>query len=255
MSRSSTQSRILASDQSATTPRKYRRRTLKFLARLALYTLCEFRVEGRENLPKGGPLIMVSNHFHFGDPAAIIHVAPWPVEFIGDDETPNAPVFLSWIRNFWGFIRINRGGASLQGLRKATRAIRQGAVLYVAPEAGSWAPILRPPRFGVSFLAVNSGAQILPLGLIGLNDIFPSLWRGRRAQVTVRIGAPFGPFESKGSAPERRRHLNQIGQVIMQRIADLLPEEKRGVYSSDPDIRRAAQRVAAFPWDVNPESE
>lgn len=222
------------------------------MAKLALLTLCDFRVEGRENLPKSGPLIMVSNHFHFGDPAAIIHVAPWPVEFIGDDETPNAPVFLSWIRNFWGYIRINRGGASLQGLRKATRIIRKGAVLYVSPEAGSWAPMLRPPRFGVSFLAANSGAQILPLGLIGLNDIFPRLWRGRRAQVTVRIGRMFGPFEPKGDG-DRRRHLNQIGQEIMQHIAELLPEEKRGIYSSDPAIRAAAQSVAAFPWDANPE--
>lgn len=253
MSCSSTKLSVLAPNWPESTPRRLRRRSLRLLARLALHTLCEFRVEGRENLPDSGPLIMVSNHFHFGDPAAIIHVAPWPVEFIGDAETPNAPVFLSWIRNFWGFIRINRGGASLEGLRKATRAIQRGAVLYVAPEAGSWAPVLRPPRFGVSFLAAQSGARVLPLGLDGLNDIFPSLWRGRRARVTVRIGRPIGPFKSRGDVHERRRHLNQIGQEIMQRIAILLPEEKRGVYSSDPAIRAAAQRVAAFPWDVNPE--
>ncbi len=37
----------------------------------------------------------------------------------------------------------------------------------------------------------------------------------------------------------------------MQRIADLLPEEKRGVYSSDPAVREAAENVAAFPWDVS----
>ena len=228
-----------------------RRKTLKFLAKVALLSLSEFRVEGQENLPQSGPLILVSNHFHFGDPAVVIHVAPWPVEFIGDATTPNSPIFIGWIRHLWGYIRINRGGASLQGLRQATEMIRRGAVLYVAPEAGSWAPVLRPPRFGVSFLAAQSGAQLLPLGFDGLNNIFPCLKRGRRARVTIRIGRPFGPFKVKGRGRERRRQLNQIGQEIMQRIAELIPDEKRGIYSSDPTVRVAAQRVSAFPWDVS----
>lgn len=37
----------------------------------------------------------------------------------------------------------------------------------------------------------------------------------------------------------------------MQRIAELLPEEKRGVYSSDPAVRAAAKSVSAFPWELN----
>jgi len=49
------------------------------------------RINGRENLPKGGPLIVVGNHFHFLDPLMFIHLLPYPAEFVGGAKMPNAP--------------------------------------------------------------------------------------------------------------------------------------------------------------------
>jgi 1-acyl-sn-glycerol-3-phosphate acyltransferase len=225
-----------------------RRRFLKWVASLSLSLLSDLRIEGTENLPESGPLIVVSNHFHFGDPAAIVCMVPWPIEFIGDATTPNAPLLLSWIRNIWGYLLIRRGGFSREGLLTAANIIKEGGVLFVAPEAGSWAPVLRPPRPGVSFLATRTGAPILPVGLVGLNDIFPSLRRGRRAKVTIRIGPVFGPFEVTGRGRQRRRQVDDIGHVIMQHIAPLIPPEQRGCYSDDPQIREAAAAAAVYPW-------
>ena len=82
-----------------------------------------------------------------------------------------------------------------------------------------------------------------------MSDIFPELRRGRRTTIMIRIGRPFGPYTISGRGRERREQLDAIGHDIMQHIADLLPPDKRGVYSSDPAIRAAAEAVAAYPWD------
>ncbi|MCB8944594.1 MAG: 1-acyl-sn-glycerol-3-phosphate acyltransferase [Ardenticatenaceae bacterium] len=227
----------------------WRRRFLKRLAQIALALLTKMEVEGAENIPANGPLIVAANHFHFADPVVILATMPGLIEFIGDETTPNAPGFLSWIRKLWGYILIHRGASSHDGLRKAVQMLKGGGMLFIAPEAGSWAPVLRPARPGVSFLAAQSGAVILPVGLMGLNDIFPSLWRGRRATIVVRYGRPFGPLKATGRGKERRAQLDAMGDEIMQQIAQLIPPEQRGYYAEDEAVRAAALAAAVYPWD------
>lgn len=196
-----------------------RRLLLKRLAAFAFAWLCHLRIEGRENLPDSGPLIITSNHLHFGDPAAIVHLAPWPVEFIGDSVTPNAPPLLSWIRRLWGIILIRRGGISREGLMAAA-----------------------------AFLADRTGAAVLPVGLVGMENFFASLLRGRRADVVIRVGQPCGPFSASGKGQRRRRQIDAIGHRIMRRIAALIPPHQRGFYSEEPVVRAAAAEACQYPW-------
>jgi hypothetical protein len=91
------------------------------------------------------------------------------------------------------------------------------------------------------------------MGFEGLLEVFPCLRRGRRSRVTLRIGKPFGPFHASGQGRGRRRQLDEIGHRIMQRVAELIPPERRGHYSDDPAIRAAAQEVESYPWDDAPE--
>jgi 1-acyl-sn-glycerol-3-phosphate acyltransferase len=94
---------------------------------------------------------------------------------------------------------------------------------------------------------------VLPIGVDGAIDVFPSLFKGRRARVNVRIGKLFGPFSATGRGPERRQQLEEIGHEIMRRIAELIPPERRGHYSNNPTIRAAAQGTEIWPWDKVPE--
>jgi 1-acyl-sn-glycerol-3-phosphate acyltransferase len=183
----------------------------------------------------------------------MVRVAPWPVEFIGGFNMPNAPPATTWIPKLWGYYPVYRGTASLDALRAAEAVLAQKGILGVFPEAGSWATVLRPARPGAAFLAARTGAPIIAMGFDGLTEIFPSLRRGRRARTTVRIGAPFGPFEVSGRGRERRAQLDEIGHAIMRHIADLLPPEQRGYYSDDPAIRAAAKGTEEYPWDAAPD--
>ena len=229
------------------------RAALHKLARLAFEMLSHLEVIGRENLPAGGPLIVVANHFSFMDPALMVSVVPWPLEFLGGFRMPNAPPYVIWIPKVWGYLPVFRGTASRWALQAAEGVLRQNGVVGIYPEAGNWARVLRPARPGTAFLAARTGAPILPMGFDGLNSLFPSLRWGHRARVTVRIGKPFGPFRISGRGRERRQQLEQIGHEIMRRIAELIPPEKRGHYSDDPAIRAAAQGTEIYPWDEGPE--
>ena len=175
------------------------------------------------------------------------------MDFVGGFQMPNAPSWVTWIPKLWGYYPVYRGTASRYALRAAEAVLAQDGVLGIFPEAGNWATVLRPARPGAAFLAVQTGGPILPMGFAGLLDVFPHLRRGRRARVTVRIGELFGPFQAAGRGRARSRQLDTIGHEIMQRIAELIPPERRGHYSDDPAIRAAAQGTEIYPWTAAPE--
>jgi 1-acyl-sn-glycerol-3-phosphate acyltransferase len=233
--------------------RRLIRSLLQPLARLALATLTDLRVIGRENLPKEGPLLVVANHFSFIDPVAMVGAACWPLEFVGGFQMPNAPASVTWIPKLWGYYPVFRGSVSRGALQASEAVLAQRGVLGIFPEAGNWATVLRPARPGAAFLAVRTGAPILPMGFDGLTNVFPHLRQGRRACVTLRIGRPFGPFCAEGKGRARRQQLDAIGHEIMERIAELIPSERRGHYSDDPAIRDAAQGTEIYPWADAPE--
>ena len=226
---------------------------MRGVSRILFADLTDFEVAGQENLPDRGPLLVAVNHFGVADPAAIVRATPWPLEMLGGSRAPNAPFWATWLLRLWGYVPVHRGTGSRAALRAAEAVLAQGGVVGVAPEGGAWASVLRPARPGTAFLAVRTGARILPMGLDGTPDIFPSLCQGRRAHVTARIGKPFGPFQARGRGRERRQQLEEIGHEIMRHIAELIPPERRGYYSEDPAIRAAARGTEIYPWHEEPE--
>ncbi len=236
-------------------PNRRLRKVLQWMARGLFHILSQFEVEGVENFPKSGPLIMVGNHFSFLDPPAFISVAPWPMEFIGGAVTPHAPKIVRFIPRLWGYLPVFRGTGSTYALKEAKRILDNGGIIGIFPEGGAWAQILRPARPGAALLTALSGAPILPIGLVGFPKLFPSLRNFKRPRVKVRVGKLFGPFSTSGSRYERRKQLDKIGHEIMNHIAKLIPPEKGGLYSSDPKVREASKGTEYYPWEGLREDE
>lgn len=224
------------------------------LSKLAFALLADLHVVGEENLPHKGPLLVVGNHFSFIDPVAVVRIAPWPMEFVAGAHPPHAPKLSLMIPGLWEVLPLYRGTGSTDALKVAAGVLNQNGVLGIFPEGGNWAEVLRPARPGTAFLASLTGAPILPIGLHGLNDMFP-LRPGKRPRVTINIGKHFGPFRATGHGRERRAQLDEIGHEIMRRIAELIPPEKRGHYSDDPAIRAAAKGTEVYPWADKVEGE
>jgi 1-acyl-sn-glycerol-3-phosphate acyltransferase len=236
--------------------RRIRRYFLRRLGWFLLGMLTKLEVIGLENVPEEGPIIVVANHFNHTDVAAMIVAIDKPMEFLGGNQFALAPTLLKWMPFTWGFYKVRRGAVSRDAMHASTAVLGQNGFLMIFPEAGAWADVLRPPRPGTAFIADRTGAKLLPVGLDGMTNIFPALSKRQRAKVTIRIGKPFGPLKAEGRGRARREKLNEIGDTIMQHIAELLPPERRGMYSDDPKLRAEAEKVADYPFhDLNPMGE
>ena len=235
--------------QKVTYPRRQNiRKFLKFLAKITFALLSDLRFEGEENIPDSGPLLVIANHFSFIDPVAVLHAIPYPIEFVGGAEFPHAPEIVKSLPKLWGYYPLFRGTGSRYALRAAEEILNQNGVLGIMPEGGAWAEVLRPARPGAAFLASQTETKVLPLGIFGLNDIFP-IRLGKRPIATVRIGKPVGPFTITSRGRERRKQLDQIGLELMKAIAAQLPDQYRGFLADDPATRNAALGTEDYPWE------
>jgi len=235
-----------------------RHRVIRYLLKGSIKMLfsltSKFEVEGVENIPAGGPLLVVANHFNFLDPLALIHTAPWSLEFVGGAQTPNAPKTVGWISKLYGVIPTYRGTGSRETLQSSEEVLKQRGVVAIFPEGGSWATVLRPARPGTGFLAYRTNAQILPVGIDGFLGFIQRMRRGEKSTVHVNFGKPFGPFTKADGGRPSREELEEIGHIIMRSISPLLPPEHRGFYSDNPAIREAARGTEIYPWATQTES-
>ncbi len=227
--------------------RQFIRRIMKSGIALAFGVLADVEINGRENLPPGGPLLVVGNHFNFLDPLTFIHAMPYPMEFVGGAKMPNAPKITHFLQKMFGVIPTARGTVSRDTFFGAESILRQNGVLGIFPEGGSWATVLRPARPGAAFLAWRTNARILPVGIDGTVKFFDRLRKGR-VKITINIGVPYGPLNTDPAKRPSREELDDIGHTIMRSIAPLIPSERRGFYSDDPAIRAAARGTEIYPF-------
>ena len=209
----------------------FKRRILVRIMRSLLRLFSHWEIHGRENLPRGGPLIVVFNHMaHFDGPLVVASV-PWEMEAIGLSDLWDVPVTGQLLR-LYGVIQVHRDEYDREVLRRALQVLAEGKVLGLAPEARqSPTHTLERGRRGAAYLALKSGALILPIGLTGTETVYSDLARLKRPHLTVNIGPPFRLHGPLARGAQRRAQLDAGRDEIMRRIAGLLPEKYRGVYA------------------------
>jgi len=199
---------------------------LKLIAKVCL----NVSVEGMENFPKKGPLLIVINHIGDSDVPALISTLPFPPDALGKIELYELPV-LGKLIDWYGVIWLHRGQADTRALRAALDGFAEGRMIVIAPEGRySLTGALEEGSGGAAFLAYKSGAPILPIAITGTENeiIYGQMKRFRRARVHVTVGKMFG---LTGQAESRQEAVSLGTRQIMQALAGLLPEKYRGAYS------------------------
>ncbi len=213
--------------------------TIKALTRL----LCRVDDAQLARVPDQGPLIIVANHVNFLEvPLLYTHLQPRPVTGFAKAETwDNAT--LGALFDLGGAIPLRRGEADIAALRQALKALEVGQILAVAPEGTrSGHGRLQPGHPGVVFLALRSGAPLLPVAYYGGELFWRNLPRLRRTDFHIVVGQPF--YLDPDGVKVTRQVRQQMVDEIMYQVAALLPPAYRGVYS---DLSAATEAYLRFP--------
>ncbi len=193
-------------------------------------TLARLHVEGEDIVPQTGPVILVTNHLHHLDVAAGA-IIPRPSWVLAAEKYENH-VFAPILR-VAGAIFINRGEADRSALKQALNVLEDGHSLAIAVEGTrSHTGALAEGKLGTAYLATRSGAPIIPIVIWGTENIIPSWWKLRRADVYVRFGQPLQFPQGRARTAELEAYTEQI----MIALAKMLPESYRGIYEDHPEV-------------------
>jgi 1-acyl-sn-glycerol-3-phosphate acyltransferase len=181
-------------------------------------------VTGREHVPRTGGLLVVANHASNADPVILLAEIPRPLSFMTKDELFR-PLFARTFLRLWrGAFSVQRGKADIAAMRDALALIREGHPVVLFPEGTRRINGLGRPQAGVAYLATRAQCPVLPVGIVG-SDAMQDIWCLRhRPRFEVHFGEPF--FVS-----DRERDSAAVADFIMQRVAALLPPERRGTYA------------------------
>ncbi len=188
--------------------------------------------KGMENFPKQGPALVIINHLGDADAVLLGASIPFPIDALGKIELHEHPIVGGVFRGY-GVIWIHRGRPDRKALHAALEGLAQGRIIAMAPEGReSVTGALEDGNEGAAFIALKSGAPIVPIVMTGTENerIYGNMKRFRRTPVTFTVGKPFHLKESA----DRRTRLQDGTRQIMETLASMLPESYRGNYNSLP---------------------
>ena len=187
-------------------------------------------VEGRENIPKRGGAILVSNHLNNADPCIIPGALDRRVITMAKKEMFKWPV-INLLFRFIGAFPVDRQGADLSAIREAQAVVHDGILLLMFPEGTrSKDRQLHQGFAGTALIAYRTGAPIIPVAITGTEHLtWPFLFF--RPFIGPRVTITFG----KAFYPPKAERITTLAaktatDEIMRHVAALLPEAYRGAY-------------------------
>ncbi len=174
-------------------------------------------------------MLVVANHIHAADPPLLGVSLNRKVFFMAKEELFRSSLGAYFVSGLGSF-PVHRGKLDREAIRRSQQVLADGLALAMFPEASrSRGAKLKTAMPGSALIACRSGVPILPVGIIGTEQIKGLGWILRRPRLTINIGQPFSlpPVEGKLT----REKLVEFTDFIMQRIAELLPPQYHGVYA------------------------
>jgi 1-acyl-sn-glycerol-3-phosphate acyltransferase len=186
-------------------------------------------VTGQEAMPPYGPLLVASNHLSFNDAGTLVVALPREIIFLAKKELWQNPIGRFYC-NAVGAVPLDRQRGGGGALRYALAALQEDKAVLMFPEGGiSPTSQLQRGKTGLAWLALKTQAPILPVGIAGTEKFASWHMPVPLASWQVTIGTPFTPPHIEGRVTDAL--LNSVTDMVMQRIAALVPESYRGVYA------------------------
>jgi 1-acyl-sn-glycerol-3-phosphate acyltransferase len=199
------------------------------LMRFLAFFFVSWKVKGKENLPKDQSVLIVCNHMHIADPPIIAASIPLKCKFMAKDDLWDNAWSRYWVSNFGAF-PVRRDAIDTEAIRSAERALKEGFSVIIFPEGGRARDAkMKEALPGAALIASRMKVPLLPISIAGsehLRNLKSCFFHHPR--ITVTIGKPFNLPPHDGRLPRAQRKV--MADFIMNKIAEILPPQYRGVY-------------------------
>lgn len=196
------------------------------VTRVAFWITGGLRIEGDENVPETGGVIIAPNHLSLADPLPVGLGLKRPAYYMASTQIFDVPVvrtFARWMRAF----PVKQDSADRAALRKSEKLLESGEALVIFPEGHvEETGELDPIQPGVIMLALRAAVPIVPVGLIGTERVIPygkMLPRRAGSPVWVRFGKPI-PVDTLSGGLKGREALDHGTAVLAEAIAGIVKE-------------------------------
>jgi 1-acyl-sn-glycerol-3-phosphate acyltransferase len=212
-----------------------------------LHVMGRPKVVGLENIPPGGPAILASNHLSFIDSMYLPLMIDRPVVFPAKAEYfaargPLGRLWAAYLRSTNQLQMDREGARSAQAtLEAALDLLRAGELFGFYPE-GTRSPDgrLYRGRSGIGYLALNSGAPVIPVAMMGTRKMLrPGALLPRPTRIEIRIGKRMEFAHLAGEPPARARRT--VADEVMRAIGELSGQEYVHLYASDVKARLSGE--------------
>lgn len=206
-----------------------RYRAMRSVFRGSIKTAHRPTVTGIANVPKTGPVIIASNHRSFADSIYLSALAPRRVSFMAKAEyfERRNPInmMVGGFMTAVGAFPVERGSAAaaVKALEVGEEILRAGGVFGIYPEGTrSRDGKIGAGKTGAAELAIRTGATIVPVGLVGTEDVMPV---DAKAPQPKTFSITFGkaipaPPRANPAGPQRRELTEQIMSAIRALVAE-----------------------------------
>lgn len=183
--------------------------------------LFQLEAHGVEHVPLTGRLIITANHLSYLDPPLIGCVCPRELRYLAKAELLRWAPFARLLRRV-GATPVERGTGDVSAIKTVLRLLHkeQGVLIFIEGTRGDGRALL-PPTSGVSLLARQADAPVLPTAIIGTDRAWG---RGQRYPRPAKVIVAFGElicYRTLFGDRTDRTARDAFSDYVMEQIAGL----------------------------------
>jgi len=169
--------------------------------------LTDTRVEGLDNIPEKGPLLVLPNHLSNLDGPLVLSMYPRALEMVGPRDFQMEP-FKSMMMSLYGMTLIRRGFTDSEAVNRIIKHLRTGAHLLMFPSGGMWEKRSFQNKSGAAYFSQLTQTPILPVGISGTYLQSHRTLSMHKPSVVLKFGKVLEPVSREGGRSQREKMLN-----------------------------------------------